>query len=408
MADLFNIPTLMLCLFAGYAIFAVFVSAIWLKDRSNHALMLWASAFWFGAVGELLLALAGILPDWMAFGVGNMLAMSCLGLFWMGFLAFDNRPLSLGVAAIGAIVWAVFYFCVPSFAGDINLRVIVASILISVYSAFVAKAAWQGRIAEPLPARTAVALFFSTHALIYLVRVALTLAMPISLKEGEPHSVWYGVLGYELFIHALFSGLAVLAVIRERIELQYKTASETDALTAVLNRRAFMSRMSGDLDRNRTGGTLALLDIDHFKVINDEHGHGAGDAVLCGFCHLITATLPPGMVFGRIGGEEFGIYMPRSNLEEAAKFCELIRQAVALLQVHVDGKMLAVTVSVGVCPATWSGSNIASALSLADKALYAAKRSGRNRVTLLDASAGFNMVAETLASDQNSSTAFAA
>ncbi len=381
---LFHLPTLLMCLLGGWIVFALYVTAIWYRNRTPE-LMLWSLGFWAGAIGVMVSAPRNIAPDWLTIGIGNLLMVACIGMVWQGFRAFDRQPLSYGEASAGALVWAFLYYLVPNFADNPNARVIVASLTVAGYSVLVAQTAWQGRLREPLPARTAVMLFFSGHAVIYFARVILTLLYPIEMKAGLPHSLWYSILLYEMFIHIVFSGIAVFALISERIELRYKIASETDALTNVLNRRAFLQRLSLR-PAGPSQGALALMDLDHFKRVNDTGGHGAGDAVLCAYCALNASLLPDDAVFGRIGGEEFGVYLPSANIAAAQAFCERLRVAVEAMAVPFEGRLLTVTVSIGLCPT--NDDNPAALLSLADKALYASKRSGRNRVTLMTETLG--------------------
>jgi len=157
-----------------------------------------------------------------------------------------------------------------------------------------------------------------------------------------------------------------------------------DSLTGLSNRRHFMEQGEMELARvQRYGEALSvfMLDIDHFKIVNDTHGHKAGDVVLQKLGHLLLETLRTVDIIGRIGGEEFAILLPETNLQEASEIAERLREVVAHSEVVLEaGLPLHFTVSIGVATLQDKGVNLDKLLSLADKALYQAKESGRNKV----------------------------
>jgi diguanylate cyclase (GGDEF)-like protein len=153
-----------------------------------------------------------------------------------------------------------------------------------------------------------------------------------------------------------------------------------DSLTGVLNRAAIIDRAN----RFLTAGGLALivLDIDHFKRVNDSFGHPVGDQVICGVVDCLKGLVPASAHIGRVGGEEFTVLLPSHSLDGAAQLAELMRQAIAAHAFDLPDHS-GITASFGV---SWlsSGSGFDEAYGLADEALYAAKRNGRNRVTRAD------------------------
>ncbi|MBG0818540.1 diguanylate cyclase [Planomonospora sp. ID82291] len=157
-----------------------------------------------------------------------------------------------------------------------------------------------------------------------------------------------------------------------------------DALTGLHNRRFLMEALGREMRAaGVSGGSLsvALLDIDHFKQINDRYGHGAGDQVLMRFAKLVGGRVRAGDVVARYGGEEFVIVFPGASGEQAVERVEAIRVWVAAGRVPAGGHTLSVSFSAGV--AGWcSGMDAGEVLHAADEALYAAKRAGRNRVVL--------------------------
>ncbi len=169
---------------------------------------------------------------------------------------------------------------------------------------------------------------------------------------------------------------------RIALEQDLRILASTDALTGLVNRRAFMERFSHELARSQRHGpapTLLILDIDHFKKINDLHGHPSGDAVLAHLAQLLKASLRNVDIVGRIGGEEFAVVLVETNAAMAEpvidRLLERIRETTVTLS---DGQPLQFTASIGSTEILW-GDTIDTAIQRADEALYTAKNTGRNR-----------------------------
>jgi diguanylate cyclase (GGDEF)-like protein len=186
--------------------------------------------------------------------------------------------------------------------------------------------------------------------------------------------------------------MALLELRRKQRELQRAQAelqrlAHTDALTGLQNLRAWADANTLERERHaRWGGGHAVLalDLDHFKKVNDSHGHAAGDAVLKAVGGLLAQTFRKLDTVARIGGEEFGVLLPHTSLADAAALAERLREAIAELRVPVGDIELGITASIGVAhscePAVKSAGGSTSAQALADARSYQAKRGGRNRV----------------------------
>ncbi|MCK9387388.1 MAG: diguanylate cyclase [Sulfuritalea sp.] len=173
---------------------------------------------------------------------------------------------------------------------------------------------------------------------------------------------------------------------RKRAEAELREMATTDFLTGLANRRHFMARMTGEMARlqrlDNPHAAVLMLDLDHFKHVNDAHGHAAGDAMLKHFAALMRDELRKIDSVGRIGGEEFAIILPGANLDEAGVFAERLRQKVATTPLTLDGQVISITVSIGIAAMRATDANADTALIRADEALYRAKENGRNRVEL--------------------------
>ena len=166
---------------------------------------------------------------------------------------------------------------------------------------------------------------------------------------------------------------------------RYRMLASTDVLTGAINRRGFELALRSEVERSvRYGRPLSalMLDLDHFKAVNDLHGHAAGDEALKALVQTCTSAARETDVVARIGGEEFVVLLPETTLGQAGVLAERIRQRIGELSLVMQGQRLALSVSIGV--AEWDRENFSrpqQLLDAADRALYAAKRAGRNRVT---------------------------
>jgi two-component system cell cycle response regulator len=166
----------------------------------------------------------------------------------------------------------------------------------------------------------------------------------------------------------------------------YETANR-DPLTGLLNRHSLFERLAAEASHAiEVGADLALvmIDVDHFKRVNDTFGHAAGDQALCAIALAGSQGLRGGDVLARYGGEELALVAPGANKSAATRIAERFRQGIAELRVEVGGGAIALTVSLGVallseCPCWTSSLDL---VALADARLYAAKREGRNRVSV--------------------------
>ncbi|MBI1181372.1 MAG: diguanylate cyclase [Alphaproteobacteria bacterium] len=162
----------------------------------------------------------------------------------------------------------------------------------------------------------------------------------------------------------------------------------TDSLTGLLNRRTFMERGFAQVrDARRQGRTSSLLviDADGFKRINDTFGHAAGDQVLKSMAGALGRRVRKSDILGRVGGEEFALVLPDLRIDAARQMAERLRAEVESLRVESEMGMVTITISIGISIIRFDEDDLHPALARADKALYAAKAAGRNRVEVTDA-----------------------
>lgn len=181
--------------------------------------------------------------------------------------------------------------------------------------------------------------------------------------------------------HAAVLSSLVEITARKQHERELRRLSATDPLTGLRNRRGFFAKADALL-RRCDGEPIALLlmDVDHFKSINDTHGHAVGDLVLQMLAGRVKAVLRRPDVLARVGGEEFAILAPFADLDDACALAERVRDGVARHAMRIHGMRLQVTLSIGVSLVEPGRMAVDAAMSRADAAMYRAKRAGRNRV----------------------------
>jgi diguanylate cyclase (GGDEF)-like protein len=219
------------------------------------------------------------------------------------------------------------------------------------------------------------------------LRQIVDFARPLEMQRNTAANYW--LMYYYLGGAALFNfGFMVLLTQRLVVKLQH--TSRRDALTGLFNRRALDEELERTWQRHlRIHEPFAVLlaDIDHFKQINDTHGHPAGDRVLSSVAHLLQSHARGTDVVGRIGGEEFLIVLPNSNVNDAERFAERLRGLVEGQAVRAGAQSLRATISVGIARVQGDDASVEAVIARADGALYRAKASGRNRVDV-DTGAG--------------------
>lgn len=215
---------------------------------------------------------------------------------------------------------------------------------------------------------------------------AMSQIVAIYLPSGSMGSISSDLISYRLGVSfiALSPIMQAVASTGRRSTIDhFKDAANRDSLTRIANRGAFLDRARTLILQSATPPVMLMMDIDHFKRINDRFGHPIGDMVLVEFTRSVSQCLRDCDLFGRLGGEEFAVLIPECKLRQGHIIAERIRSSISNEQLELDdGQSFAVTVSIGVANAYSLQESVTALLKRADAALYAAKRDGRNRVEL--------------------------
>jgi diguanylate cyclase (GGDEF)-like protein len=190
---------------------------------------------------------------------------------------------------------------------------------------------------------------------------------------------------YAVLLIMLLIFLGLWAYKTKRLQLHFMSLARLDGLTGICNRHYFISQTEAALEHARESQQelcIVLCDLDHFKGVNDRHGHAMGDFVLQETVSRCRVHLQAPEAFGRFGGEEFSILLPGCGLEAARQRAEQLRLSIAGISAGFGGSELRVSASFGVATTSSSGYELRQLLAHADSALYQAKRAGRNRVAL--------------------------
>ena len=350
--------------------------------RFRDGLARWTQSLWVQALAWLLIALRGAIPDLVSVAAANALVVLGWSLQLAAVLEFQRRRVpSIVVWAPAAIVFALFLLLID----DLRLRFIVGGPLYGAFCIVIAGAAFTHRPTSGLRAYSLFASGYLAAAAVLFYRGLGALVEPQAYAAAPPPYSHQGVVYFVACVLVVSSSLAYLLMHRERADEETRRLAITDPLTGVFNRRTFIELAERELARSRRDSTslsLMILDLDHFKQVNDTYGHLVGDEVLVAFTGLIKERARRADLVVRYGGEEFCVLLPATSLPAAVALAERIRAAT--VATALARHPMKITVSVGVT-AYSGGPRVAleTLLARADEALYRAKHEGRNRVVAL-------------------------
>ena len=337
----------------------------------------WAQALAVIVAGGILAASRGQLPEVFTTMVPNFL----LGWGVYGLYAGSQRfhgvaPDTLRwLGIVGAVVLATAWFTWgdPDYAARLRLMVALMAVVFSLHAAFIIRRG-LGSFSRGLVATVLVCI-----AAVQVVRLASTFVWPPGntiLDASALHAFFIATFSVSVL---LFSVGAVLMA-GDRLRAELEQLATRDSLTNTLTRRYMDEAFAAELERSRRSGqplAFLMMDLDHFKAVNDTHGHQVGDRVLVEFAAKVQRQLRKSDLLGRFGGEEFALVLPNTSREAALQVAERIRAACVPQAGEVG-----CTVSIGLTLGHPENDTLDKLLARADAALYQAKNTGRNRVAV--------------------------
>jgi len=363
------------------ALLGVIALAFASREGATRTIGTWGAAMVTLAIGLGGVAAQGVVPDLVSVALANSVIVGALVLALRSLRLMRGQTgrdaWGWGLVALVFVLQLVFLEVLPAY----RARVVVIS------SAMALLFARGALVLHPEVPEEAQRSFRFTEYVLWAA-AALTLARAASAFHDRAYDLLApGMLRASTFlfyISAITS--ATLGVLWMQIQLLQRDLvhlARVDPLTDVLNRGAFLREFEREVSRaGREGVTfsLAIFDLDRFKLLNDRYGHPLGDQVLKAFTEILQGAIRKHDVIGRYGGEEFSLLMPNTGEETATRVAERVRREVESRGIEVAGRRIELTVSGGVATFGLDGLDWDSLLSAADTAMYDAKAAGRNQV----------------------------
>lgn len=378
----FDTKTLWAALLVSNLLFGVIMLTYAGTRTERWTLRLWASGQVLKGLGILLVLLKPMLPPALI-PMGNSLLYIGHGFELVAFVLYSGRPgLWRGVAVLAGVAVAAYNLAHLRLGAELTAAhmAVMFSFGLFVFTAGNALVIALAR-RKLSPVQSVLVVSNATLAAAALARTWYAAASDQWLPGANlPFNQILFAIAY---VSSLADGFAFLLLVKEDSDRDLLRLATTDALTGLSNRRDFMERTEAAWRLHlRLGQPMAvvMLDLDHFKSLNDRHGHAVGDTALRMTGEVLRQSLRDVDICGRLGGEEFALALPGSGVEEARVVAERLRQAVAALRFDSAQGAVGFTASFGVA-AVCGDQGVEQALSQADRQLYQAKAAGRNQVS---------------------------
>ncbi len=364
----------------------------WWSNRDTPGVKWWAIGMVLETIGVIIRAQPSFLPEWATVPIVNLLVVGGQYVVLYGLCRFAGRPMFVrtAVSALAAVPLAQFYFVAVE--DDIVVRTLIMCAGLGLAFALQVSILWSmGRregMGGVVMLLIAYALTFGGFVLRSIVLVWKGTAPVGMLHVGDSMAISspQSLASTALVAVTTAYTYGFIMLVANHSRWQLRQVAIVDSLTGVSNRRAFDTELQHMMLRaRRSQGRLGLMlmDLDHFKRVNDVHGHAAGDAFLRHFAGVVRHTLRETDFFARVGGEEFALLLGDANLDALQLAAERIRGALEESPLALaNGNAIRTTVSIGIATSEAGGGDVEALYRAADVALYRAKTLGRNRVEL--------------------------
>jgi diguanylate cyclase len=374
-------PVTLLTLTIALAAAAALYLAIEWNDIRESSLLFWSSGFATIAVGSALALMRS--SGWLFLGIwfANGMLIAAHGLFLLGVARFTGTRLGKAWGLL-ALAWLAL-LTLPNDGLWSTIMLMANSLLMAVIT-LRASSLLRTRGAKPNVGALQLRYVLSLHGVFYLIK-AVSALLPFSVIDLARFSgTIIQVSLIEGAMAIMLIALSMTGMERHRREARIARLAARDPLTGLYNRRALEDHAPGllaQVSRDQPGALL-LLDIDHFKLVNDSRGHAAGDRLLVALSEIIRAALPEGGLAARLGGDEFLILVPRGSPDHVMALSDRLRGQFRAVVDDAFTTAEPATLSIGAHLFDQPPASLAALIERGDALLYASKRSGRDRIQL--------------------------
>lgn len=399
-----HVPTMLAMIIASSLMMAASMAVVgW--GRRRDGLGRWAAALLVNAIGHLLIMLRGLIPDVLSIVVGNLMLSSVFVGLIAAVYQFQGRPVRWPLLLAPPALVLVF---VSVFIDNFPARVSFVGLAIGLQAIWALLTALSHRNVTVGRGQWLLVAGLALEALVLGGRAVVALSTHSDATSILQSSALQTLTFLATFSVVLVSSVGFVFMSRDRADENNRVLAALDPLTGVANRRSLIAALDRDVaraQRMREPMALMMVDIDHFKDVNDQYGHPAGDRVLCSVVNVLRQRVRAQDLVGRYGGEEFMVLLPDTGLVGAEQLARELCKAVEESRCPADGVPgpgIAVTVSIGVFGGRLeSGDSWDMLIAAADRALYQAKNNGRNRV---EVATGLRRPSAQLAAQANPET----
>lgn len=346
----------------------------------QHAIRLWVRGLLLQPISFVLFSLRDSVPDWLSIVVGNAVLLVSFAHFVAALRTYRGHNKGQGpliaVIAVTLLGQILLTYAWP----DLHGRIMLISLVLSLMAAMGVFALFRHHAATTRPEQL-VAVMLLGGIVVLMVRAVHV--QDSNLDALTSSSPLQGIVFTYASLLPVIATSGFLLMCGERLNKDLARLAMSDPLTGVHNRRTMSELANRAIAASRRHGrplSLLIIDIDHFKHINDQFGHEAGDLALCRVVELVGAELRASDVLARLGGEEFVVILADADEKSALALAERIRERLCQAEFSISGWPVALQASIGVGALGPEISDLETLLRHTDRAMYAAKRAGRNRV----------------------------
>lgn len=358
----------------------------WYINRRMSCAKYWAISHLLLSLGTVLQSTQGQVLPYFSIALANVLIASGFYWAWMGVRIFQRRDRFVFLNYLLFVTVLVIAHAVLGLDREgLIARTILMSSIIAVLSLLVAMELLKDKKSLSFSTRFAASVF-GIMGIMFALRLLGAGFLPEvgDLMAGGAHTSFTYLMAIVFNILIAFSYVLMLS---ERLNTQLQNMADTDVLTGLLSRRAFIDRMKRILSRaqhNNTALSFLVLDIDNFKNINDTYGHFTGDELLKKYADVMKGCFRTEDIIGRLGGEEFAIAISNIDNAVAVKVAERLRSEIESVTILCNDKPVSTTISIGISDLHQDVNGYETLFREADAALYRAKNTGRNRIIIAE------------------------